>query len=1572
MLSSSAVNTLTIKPPVTQQICRKEISTNINSISNLSAPRDLINRPMSSLGVSLAQPNSLLPARIKLPIRSKKTIYHPQPSKCSDISARQVIQQFRDNERLIEQLPTFTEQLAESNSYHIRRFASQCDDISNKKEGLRKKIRQKAKYSWERNKKIINKKLAKTDNEKLKRLFNTVSAVCADRQTNHLDVFWDDVLSLSSICGHRQNYRRLWEFILGNPHLETFLTQFDLWTDIENEVREMLSTNNNKFFTVLNSTQKDFLDKLQLLCAPIETKYFHQLCEIDYDGKTTGEVIDSLINNLGLQEVLNETVSGCELWRELNNLPTLFKLDVLKNEIDDLLTEYKENRAELKRLKHGTILNRISESFNILYRIPRILNDLKGRIENRVEFGEVHILYQDLFFNALDRLQNTGVDTTFKSLMTRDDNFQDMVANDIDLHEIAEQVSPNLLYNPNECYDFICMASMLDASQVIAENIADTTLLYQLMRSYYPDPQEVDAFFAAHQHNMGSGYDRGIMLAISRLLPPALNWRMRERLLLAVTGTNVYDIPPISEFLLNIEENIVSALNPARLEKRYQQGLHLDPYLIDKLNISAEQQTQIKEIVMDFLLSRNRYIDPDIKLPQFKVDIATTLNLLSEKLSFDLQNNALRPSHFFKYHAITHNTLLTETLVKEIDHFYILHKFLDKMLDETFSAHAHINRLNELVANADISYEIAIYVNVALALMENNPFTLESELEIQRAIKELFSSDEMETLINNGTSPVTQELAEIQKSLSTYPQTTTRDFFVKAAGMGIRVDSDCQKNIIKTLGESIAADVTNEERICQILSLILKRSFAAADVLELPTDTGTAQPHDFLNALTNGLITQINGLITTELDAALFAFDPGIKEGDRYTKTACKLIEGAIPRLVLQDLCKTGNGKDDKLIGQKFTEDQFAHVRKELLTLLAKGGEDHCKDISKIFCDLRRTISSDENNHVNYLLKCLNFFRNLQSQEIKLSSGEIYRKIVDDIYERGIPSRIAKTGQKLTEADLLEYFILEDMGGINTESSRKFIQSTNQKNHISDSLLYSITLLEPLLADALTWREDEINAEDKKIIAQEELDQAIQAYTAANLGLFSTQAEYDMAMYRADCEENDAQNDYEKMIDRANTEDHYERLARKWEIFFFALSQCSNYWIEMHRPVFVYINTNVTETRTTTISYPTGEEAETENIQSSNPGLTMIRFKLCDIIDKYGYIDYKKINELIREKYCPEFQIQHIQFTPLLDVQPLTIPNEGSGNATVATITERYDVEIISAMDIQKGSYMHNMPSHPPEFPLCNAPMHAFSLQHYSEKFRQPVSHKEVSANVSSAIQAMKKIHHPREQFNPAVQAQDLATKQGALIRQRENNAWCIRVEDSLRLLTQHRPRNLHRDKPSVQPLQSAIISAASASTGKKIIVIDDKKRGHLYKPGKDSERSGQPLDTQPGNIGNQGSIAQIIPSAMLKEAVTGKTLVLQHDSTGRFNPVRIQSLGASTYKSTVVSPGPDIRGVIDHPATKRLPPPILSEADNVLNAITTSYSMPPPDQPGPSTQHSNFPIRTKILLGLQTTDNEH
>lgn len=397
MLSSSAVNTLTIKPPVTQQICRKEISTNINSISNLSAPRDLINRPMSSLGVSLAQPNSLLPARIKLPIRSKKTIYHPQPSKCSDISARQVIQQFRDNERLIEQLPTFTEQLAESNSYHIRRFASQCDDISNKKEGLRKKIRQKAKYSWERNKKIINKKLAKTDNEKLKRLFNTVSAVCADRQTNHLDVFWDDVLSLSSICGHRQNYRRLWEFILGNPHLETFLTQFDLWTDIENEVREMLSTNNNKFFTVLNSTQKDFLDKLQLLCAPIETKYFHQLCEIDYDGKTTGEVIDSLINNLGLQEVLNETVSGCELWRELNNLPTLFKLDVLKNEIDDLLTEYKENRAELKRLKHGTILNRISESFNILYRIPRILNDLKGRIENRVEFGEVHILYQDLF-----------------------------------------------------------------------------------------------------------------------------------------------------------------------------------------------------------------------------------------------------------------------------------------------------------------------------------------------------------------------------------------------------------------------------------------------------------------------------------------------------------------------------------------------------------------------------------------------------------------------------------------------------------------------------------------------------------------------------------------------------------------------------------------------------------------------------------------------------------------------------------------------------------------------------------------------------------------------------------------------------------------------------------------------------------------------------------------------------------------------------------------------------------------------------------------------------------------------
>ncbi|MBP2198630.1 hypothetical protein [Pantoea cypripedii] len=1565
MLSSSAINAMVNKPPVTQPICRKEITRHIQTINNISTPRNLIDRPMSSLGVSSAQANTLRPARLELSTRPKKAIYHPQSSRCADVPARQVVQQFRDNERLIEQLPTVTEQLSESKSYHIRRFSSQCDDIFNKKEGLRKKIRQKAKNAWERNKTIINKKLEKTDNEKLKILFNTVSAVCADRQTHHLDVFWHDVLSLSTTCQQRKNYRRLWEFIVNNPHLETFLTQFDLWTGIEDEIREMLSNNNNKFFMVINDTQKDLLDKLQLLCAPIETQYYHQLCEIDYNGKTTSEVIESLINNTGLQEVLSETTSGRELWRELNSLPTVFKLDVLKNEIDDLLTEYKENSAELKRLKQGTLVKRISESFNILYRIPRVLGDLKKRIENKVEFGEVHILYQDLFFNALDRLQNAGVDATLKSLLTRDTDFQDMVVDDIDLEEIAKQVSPNLLYDPTECYEFICMASMLDASQVIAENIGDTRQLYHLLRSYYPAPREVDAFFAAHQENMGSGYDRGIMLAISHLLPPALNWKMRERLLLAVTGTSAYDIPPLNEFLLNIEESIISALNPARLEQRYQQGLHLDPYLVDKLKISGEQQAHIKEIVMDFLLSRNRYADADSKLPQFKVDIATILKLLPEKLSFDLATHSLRPSHFFKYHAITSNTLLTETLVKEIDHLYILHKFLDKMLDETFAAHSQITRLNEIVANTNINYDIAIYSNIALALVENNPFSPESELEIHRAIKDLFSSDEMVALISDETTPLAQELAEIRQSLSIYPTIAASNFFAKAAGMGIWVDSDGQKNSIKLLGDSITADITNEERSCQILSYILRRSFAAADVLELAADTGTGQPHHFLNTLTNGLITQINSLIATELDTALAAFDPGAKEGDRYTNTACKLIEGASPRLVLKDLCKTGNDKDDKAIGQTFTEDQFAHIRKELLTLLAKGGEDHRKDISQIFGDLRKTIASDENNHINYLLKCLNLFRELQSQESSLSSGEIYQKIIDRVYERGIPSRIAKTGQKLTEADLLEYFILENERGIHTESAKKFIQSINQKHRLSDSLLYSITLLEPFLADALTWRQDEIDAENKKIIAEQELELALLAYATA------TQAECDMAEYRADREARDAENDYEKAIDSDNKYEHYEKLTEEWKWLFYLGTQFSNYWIEMHRSVFVYINTNVTETRTTNISYATGEETETQNIQSSNPGMTMIRFKLCDILDKNGHIDYKKINETIQDKYNSTFQIQHIQFTPFLDIQPLTIPNEGSGDARVATITERYDVEVISAMDIQKGSYMHNLPSRPPEFPFCNAPPGPVSLRNYSEVIREPARTKEVSAKVSSAIQAMKKIHHPRGGFNPDAQARSLATPQGALIRQRANNAWCTRVEDSLRLLTQHRPENLYHARPAVQPLQSAILSAASASTGKKIIVIDDKDRGHLYKPGKGAERSGQPLVPQPGNMANQGNIAQIIPSAMLKDASAGKTLVLQQDGAGRFNSVRIQPLDASTYKSSVMPMETDIRTAIDHPAVRQLPPAILSEADNVLNAITTSYYMTAEDQSEPSAQHSNFPIRTKILLDLNLTDNE-
>lgn len=1341
MLSTGAINSTVIKTTATHQIREKEIAINIQSISNISAPRDLIDRPMTSFGISSAQTKTPLSARIPVSAKSKKAIYHPPSSNRLTAPASQIIQQFRDNENLIEQLPSLSEKLSESKSRHINRFASQCDDIFKRKESLRKKIRQNARNAWGENKKNINDALKNIDDEKLKKLFNTLSAVGADRQAHCLDIFWEEVISLSITCEERKNYRRLWEFILGCPHLEAFLRKFDLWLEIQHEIRELLK-NNDKFFSTMNNKQKTIIDKIHLFCAPIETKYHHQLCEIDYTGKNLGDVIDLLINNKGLKDLLSENGYGKALWAELNGFPTIFKLDTLKNEIGDLVSSYKLTREKLNQLERKSLFSRIWQMSNILYRIPRTLNDLKNRHDNKVKFGEEHILHQDLLFNALDRLQNAGVDSTFKSLVTRDAEFQDMVVNEIGLTTIAEQASPRLLYDPTECYDFICMASMLDVSHVIAENIRDTEKLYHLIRDYYPHPQEVDAFFFTYMNSQESHYDRGIMLAISRLLPPALDWPTRSNLLLGVIGNSAYDIPPITEYLLPAEVNIVDALHPTRLERRYQHALNLDKHLVDKLNITRDQQINIKSSMMDFLLSRNRFSDPDTKLSYFRLDIATILNLLPDKLSSDLLTHALSPSHFFKFHAMTNNTLLTATLIKEIDHFYILHQLLDKMLDEIFSAHEHICLLKDILEKQNASMGMVIYSNIAQALLEETPFVAESGKDINLVIERIFSDQEMARLTRDEGSALSLTLNMIRKSLADFPQNTTHDFFSQVAELGFNLDADSQQTILKTLSDSIAVDITNETRSCQILSYILRKSFVSSDIMQLPTHADAGQPHDFLNTLTSGLISQINDLIATELDTALSAFNPGYAEADRYTKTACQLIAGGNPQQVLKNLIETDHKKTP---AQRFTEDEFTYVRRELLTFLTNSSQEHQKHINNIFGELRKTKYEDENNHINYLLKCLNILNKCKDQDTDVTADETYKKLIEEIYERGIPSRIAKTGKKLENKDLLDYFILESIDNINTESAKKFIQSINEKHRISESLLYSITLLEPLLVDAINWRQDEIDAENNKIINQELLEQAIQAYTAANLGIFSSMAEYDMALYRADCEANDEQNNYEKAVDAANKEAYYKHLTEVSNYTHFFLTQFSNYWIEMHRPIFISINKNVKNVNLAKITYATGNQYGQCLTYESNSGVTMIRLKLCDILDKKGYIDYEKMEKLIR-KICPDFSLSMVDIRELTVNKNIMVVTGGAGqeqNITSATVQAGYATKITFDLDMQKGSYMYNSPSRSYQFPRDEVPLHANQRITVSEFYRNPGTEQNVPHHFLERKEEIKKLLPP-------------------------------------------------------------------------------------------------------------------------------------------------------------------------------------------------------------------------------------
>ncbi|MFS2224070.1 hypothetical protein [Pantoea sp. B65] len=1046
--------------------------------------------------------------------------------------------------------------LIKSDNPMVKSAGEQAQKIGYQKDDLQKQLRTRANDALNKIQAEFDVEVSQVSDEYLRSLFGTIGAICDPRPR---DLYEFHATMLEYLADRK--YQELFAHIHSNANLYYFLNSTEFGRSVLTEVRNTFPLTGP--VTFIPPQQSALLDKIAAFCTPIYGEYFHQICDINLTGKTAIQIVNCLLGNKGIEENLTRSDFGKKIWHELKNYPLYFKTLRSRSVLESMASEIDTYLATLERLDNLTGFQRVFSFFK------RKITEIQLRYKyDEIKFESLKptiILYRDSFFGTLRNIQRCGVDRTLQSLLGKNHPLQKAIVEALNLENLAEEVAPQLLLSSPDCRQFVSSAYALTICDIFTKNISElSNKLYQEIRQVYSSTVDVES--TLNQLNFKDKEVQALMLAACNFLPPHLSWQDIQRALSSLSNlyASRHTMPsdgagrrrdyinnfrqwsgPYSAFMdsdtinqiVNVcfntwghNEKINSIyqelsatlrnhLSPNILAENFRRSILIEPHFIRKLNIDKRQSQRIEDEMIGYLFCRGKYSSPELKQARFNLEVASILNLLPNKLAYDLDRINLSTAHYQEKHRSENDNLLTAEHMETLDHIGLLFIESHAMLNNLVVTKDNLEALKILFSRNDrVIKHIDKITHLMNELIYGGGSTIE---EFREEVRVFFNRHEVQEIYNMPTKIFNNQLDEIKKLLLTVPLTSVAEFFTTISDLGITLSAESQKKIAEAIDiMSDGEDITLEERTSRVLSSLLHEQFLSGNITT-PQKTFYGQSHEFLHELTKKLREDMEKLINTEVERLLGPLCDTSSENSAYIKAACQFISdpeaGKILPGINASFQKSGRGTDPR----KLTPDEAVTLRASLHTLLSNGVTDANPDIDAMIGYLRSTRTCQFLHSLAALNYWYNFLRLQRKKYQEAGSDDLRKNIISQIYTR--------------VSEINPHPLLPTVTPDHITSAKDFIQSTDASLSISKTIMYHVTMLNIYLEDIKREHNEVLSLEYRRHCEE-------------------IQREYDLAMviYGNDCIQQEyrarkATEDFLKTCGGLTDERQYKYELREWK-----------------------------------------------------------------------------------------------------------------------------------------------------------------------------------------------------------------------------------------------------------------------------------------------------------------------------------------------------------------------------------------------------------------------------------------
>ncbi|ADU70159.1 hypothetical protein [Pantoea sp. At-9b] len=1495
-------------------------------------------------------------------------------------------------------ITTVVKTMADSSNPMVSQYRNSILDLERQNTEVKRNIRDKARKTYEININTVKKLLGTINNYDLRQFFNSILAI---HEAKTSKIFKERIAAIDiyvDMCEKQPNntdgLKYLWLGIIDekeNP-IREFLTKFDLWNDFEANVKHMLDKIDDSFM----ARHRELYDELMTLCSPQThaqenaNVFFHQLCHLCFMEHSVTAAITSLQKNEGLTEVLKCTEHGKKLLKKLNNYTLLIDLETRKKTNTYLKTEIAAKHQKQEAAKKSGNLIKLCRSIKQAFSSSLSIQDLKSELKASETLSLEISIAKDAGFKSLHDISRSRIEHTFNELKPNKETC-DNVISAIGLSREATRVTPEFMTEDLQISEAICVANALYHARQVADNLHDLEQLYRVMRKKFLHPDVIDKLTFSRTDHQGHVIIKPLMLAALHQCSavPEMDWIAQRNILLGfadpqhVTGIdasaqtfNLYDnyeanlLVKLDHFD-HIKRVISEKINKKTLKIRFQQSIEHDRHLIKLLNnnITPEVRQEIATNMVNFLLSDGDYADADIKPIVFRTNLARLFKLTPQKFLRDLDKINYSPSHHFAHHEKKVDNLLTSKQMSAIDHLVVIFQHLHETVSETNKTLYFADELLEEVTFSDLT-EFSTTEQKALKKefaeltdrLYEQPYDGQLKNQLKEKAETILEAVNLKRLCSAGNERSLNKITHLQNYFASFRTRDIRHFYDLMEEMGLPLHHSSQENVTQYLTEILGQGQTDESYCSKAMSVILRELFSSPLLSELHNTPQSLQSAEQLDNLTKQYLDNIDNILQQIIEKNLAPFSPDSKQVDRNLQAICRIIDDpeAIEASLNEFIIKP-NIKDTREKKTRLTPEHYQTLKNGLYDLFKLGSDNFDADRDKLFESMKASAIATGENYTRYVYNAyLNLKQTYDNQQAK-KENEIYNEIINLDLEKGIPALIRRDHRDVkkvkTARQAKETFIL---GKMNAASHADFLKKLNDMHQLSTSLYFQFIRLKAGLLVATEIREDEITYQNKRIKDIAFSQAASERHALMQQGAYFSQAEIDMAKYRANCEREDSKKEQRRVDDR-NARDvwnHDMKIASN--AFLARIKEFSDEFAYWWQPVYIVFKTNVTDTHKSVIIFSNGQLFQSEHSQTYDGAITMLRVKNVDIRNDKRELVQDKITNLIK-KYVPGFKFENTERTRTEVDHKIMVEIENDKDCQqqqAAAITKTQTVSTKVVVNTLGANYTFG---HPEYYPSPNEPQYV-----YKEIFFQPATSPVLSPPVMAKINEEKQTWLPSEATLPASLSHDASpTAVASTSREtRPSGPIVDGLRESVSIFTQWRDPNLHFSDSAMEQIQVHL----SQTIQRDIMTINSDNQITCFYPDGRHVLFDQKLDISDRDA-KQGNYSSVLADHIMKDVLEGKTVLLREDQHHQFNAIQVQLTDAG-YISSMIPHSPELRDAVINSKLNDLPKSLIPAVQTIFPAVMNAgYSAIFDAKP----EHaiSSYTLQRAFLEQLNKTDEQ-